>query len=362
MSRHRTTGFTLVELLVVIAIIGVLVALLLPAVQSAREASRRTACTNNIRQMGLAAQNFADANGKLPVAAQIAGNPANGTSNMMSAYRTPGFGPNWAVLMLPYFEQQSLFDQNSASINNYLPSNGTDLSWRRVATASIKAMRCPSDNYGANPQNTFSLNPGPFNAFWARGNYGANAGPGWLHFTENGQSFITGAQSSFTGDSLMGGVFAVNYGVRLAEIGSQDGTSNTIAFNELRVGINPGDRRGVWAMGLGGSSITAAHATGDCFNPNDNAEKADDIEDCTALRAQIGKQTVGMGDMRMGCSFDNAPMNWPNWQAQARSLHPGGVLACFADGSTRFIPNNIATTNWKLLNSREDGQAGNFDN
>jgi hypothetical protein len=115
-------------------------------------------------------------------------------------------------------------------------------------------------------------------------------------------------------------------------------------------------------MGLGGSSITAAHATGDCFNPNDNAEKADDIEDCTALRAQIGKQTVGMGDMRMGCSFDNAPMNWPNWQAQARSLHPGGVLACFADGSTRFIPNNIATTNWKLLNSREDGQAGNFDN
>jgi prepilin-type N-terminal cleavage/methylation domain-containing protein len=362
MFRRSKTGFTLVELLVVIAIIGVLVALLLPAVQSAREASRRSVCTNNIRQMGLAAQNFADVNGKLPVAVQIAGNPKNGTSNMLSAYRTPGFGPNWAVLLLPYFEQGSLYDQNSAGINNYLPSNGTDLSWRRVATATIKCMRCPSDNYGANGANTFSLNTGPLNAFWARGNYGANAGPGWLHFTENGESFITGAQSTFTGDSMMGGVFAVNYGLRIAEIGSQDGTSNTIAFNELRVGINPGDRRGVWAMGLSGSSITAAHATGDALTPNDNAEKSDDIEDCTALRAQIGKATVGMGDMRMGCSFDNAPMNWPNWQGQARSLHPGGVLACFADGSTRFITNNIATTNWKLLNSREDGLAANFDN
>ncbi len=361
MRRHRTLGFTLVELLVVIAIIGVLVALLLPAVQSAREASRRTACTNNIRQMGLAAQNFADANGKLPVATQIAGNPANGTSNLMSTYRTPGFGPNWAVLLLPYFEQSALFEQNSAGINNYLPSNGVDLSWRRVATASIKGFRCPSDNYGANPSNTFQLNTGTFNTFWARGNYGANAGPGWLHFTQQGQSFITGAQAAFTGESMMGGVFAVNFGLRLAQIGSQDGTSNTIAFNELRVGINEGDRRGVWAMGVGGSSITAGHATGDSLTPNDNAEKSDDIEDCTALRAKIGKASVGMGDMRMGCSFDNAPMNWPNWQGQSRSLHPGGVLACFADGSTRFISNNIAATNWRSLNSREDGQAVNAD-
>lgn len=362
MRRQRTWGFTLVELLVVIAIIGVLVALLLPAVQSAREASRRTSCTNSIRQLGLAAQNFADVNGKLPVATQIAGSPANGTSNMMSTYRTPGFGPNWAVLMLPFFEQSALYEQNSAGINNYLPSNGTDLSWRRVATASIKAFRCPSDNYGANPSNTFQLNTGTFNAFWARGNYGANAGPGWLHFTENGDSFITGAQAAFTGDSMMGGVFAVNYGLRIAEIGSQDGTSNTIAFNELRVGINEGDRRGVWAMGVAGSSITAGHGTGDSLTPNDNAEKSDDIEDCTALRAKIGKPSVGMGDMRMGCSFDNAPMNWPNWQGQARSLHPGGILSCFADGSTRFISNNISAANWQNLNSREDGRAVNSDN
>ncbi|HEY2893108.1 MAG TPA: DUF1559 domain-containing protein, partial [Pirellulales bacterium] len=294
MSRHRAglpepTGFTLVELLVVIAIIGVLVALLLPAVQAARESSRRSSCTNNIRQLALAAHNFADATGKFPVATQIAGSPTNGTQNMMSAYRTPGFGPNWAVLMLPYFEQSALYDQNSAGINNYLPSNGADLSWRRLATANVKSMRCPSDNYGAVSNNNFTLNTGQFNAYWARGNYGANAGPGWLHFTENGKSWDGTATATASTISFAGGVFAVNYGLRLAEVGSQDGTSNTVMFNELRVGINPGDRRGVWAMGVSGSSIAAAHAIGDCFNPNDNAEKADDIEDCTALRTQIGK-------------------------------------------------------------------------
>src|SRR5438132_7867469 len=163
MSRHRAgllaaRGFTLVELLVVIAIIGVLVALLLPAVQSAREASRRTNCSNNIHQLGLAAHNFADAQGKFPVGVQIAQVPVQGDQNMLSAYRTPGFGPNWAVLMLPYYEQGSLYDQNSAGINNYLPSNGTDLSWRRVAPARIKSFLCPSD---PNTRVPFALNPGP---------------------------------------------------------------------------------------------------------------------------------------------------------------------------------------------------------
>src|SRR5947199_25208 len=143
MSRHRPSGFTLVELLVVIAIIGVLVALLLPAVQSAREASRRSACSNNIRQMALACINFADVQGRFPVGVQIAQVPIQGDQNMLSAYRTPGFGPNWAVLTLPYYEQSALYEQNSVGINNYLPSNGTDLSWRRVAPAKIKSFLCP---------------------------------------------------------------------------------------------------------------------------------------------------------------------------------------------------------------------------
>src|SRR5262245_57751146 len=191
MSRNRPLGFTLVELLVVIAIIGVLVALLLPAVQSAREAARRSQCMNNIRQLGIAAHNFADAQGKFPVGVQIAQVPKQGDQNMLSAYRTPGFGPNWAVLMLPYFEQSSLFEQNSAGINNYLQSNGADLSWRRVAPVRIKNFLCPSDPYS---RVAFALNPTPpFNTEWQRGNYGGNGGSGWLNWTPDGKSYDVGA-------------------------------------------------------------------------------------------------------------------------------------------------------------------------
>jgi prepilin-type N-terminal cleavage/methylation domain-containing protein/prepilin-type processing-associated H-X9-DG protein len=359
MSRHRPSGFTLVELLVVIAIIGVLVALLLPAVQSAREASRRTSCTNSIRQLGLAAHNFADVNGKFPVGVQIAQVPVQGDQNMVSAYRTPGFGPNWAVLMLPFFEQASLYDQNSAGINNYLPSNGADLSWRRVAPVRLKGFICPSDPYN---RVTFALNTGPFNSEWQRGNYGANGGPGWLNWTTDGKSYDGGARDAKGSvKGFAGGVFGVNYGSRVAELVSMDGTSNTILFNELRSGLNLNDRRGTWAMGVAGASMTAASSIGDCLVPNDSTEYSDDIEDCNATRVKQGVQTTsasipGLGPLRMGCSNDNLPNNWPNWQAQARSLHQGGVNVCFGDGSTRLISNNIAQSTWYLLNGREDGK------
>jgi prepilin-type N-terminal cleavage/methylation domain-containing protein/prepilin-type processing-associated H-X9-DG protein len=350
MSSKRLRGFTLVELLVVIAIIGVLVALLLPAVQSAREASRRTSCTNAIRQLGLASHNFCDVTGKFPVGVQIANAPLAGDEKMLSAYRTPGFGPNWAVLMLPYMEQTALFEQNGGAINDYLTSNGLNQNWRNVRSTPLKIMRCPSDPFHLN---MFSLNGGN----WARGNYGANAGPGWLNWTTGGKSHDGGARDAAGNvKGLAGGVFGVNYGSRMAELVSADGSSNTIIFNELRVGLNSVDRRGTWAMGLAGSSMTAASSIGDCFVPNDNHEKSDDIEDCTALRTAGGYGNTGLAALRMGCSFDNAPQNWPNWQAQSRSLHPGGVSVCFGDGSVRLISNNIAQSTWYLLNSREDGK------
>ena len=347
---NRSGGFTLVELLVVIAIIGVLVALLLPAVQAAREASRRTSCSNNIRQLGLAAHNFADTMGRFPVGVQIANAPPNGDQNMLSSYRTPGFGPNWAVLMLPYIEQKGLYDQNAQGINNYLPSNGADQSWRLVRSHKISVFRCPAD---PGHQYMFSLNGGD----WARGNYGANAGPGWLNWTQNGRSHDGGARDNpGNARGLAGGVFGANYGSRVAELVSADGTSNTILFNELRVGLNDVDRRGTWAMGLAGASLTAANAIGDCTVPNDRNEYSDDIENCNNVRQRLGTGNTGLGAIRMGCSNDNLPNNWPNWQAQARSLHPGGVQACFGDGSVRTIPNTIAQSVWYLLNSREDGK------
>src|SRR6516165_9589684 len=127
-SSQRQRAFTLIELLVVIAIIAILIGLLLPAVQKVREAAARMKCSNNLKQIGIALHSYHDSNGKFPPAVQIAVPPANGTQNIMSAYRTPGFGPNWAIFILPHIEQDNLYKANSTGIQNFLPSNGTDQS------------------------------------------------------------------------------------------------------------------------------------------------------------------------------------------------------------------------------------------
>lgn len=355
--RSPRSAFTLVELLVVIAIIGVLVALLLPAVQAAREAARRSTCSNNMKQLGLAAHNFADTNGgRLPPFVQIINPPipppapASGQSDALSAYRTPGYGPNWVVLMLPYVEQKPLYDQNAQGINNFIPSAGADQSWRGVRFTKLKFMRCPTDLNTVKgfplDQPASPLPQGP----WERGNYAANGGPSWISGTVDGWSQTT------AGVSFGGGPMAINKSPTLQEISNQDGTANTIMIHELRQGLVDIDRRGVWAMGLGGASVTGAFSQGDSTVPNDSEEKSDDIEDCSQLRTQLGVGNAGLGKLRMGCSYDNGPRNWPNWQAQSRSLHPGGVQACFADGGIRFIPNSIAQTTWQAISGRNDGE------
>jgi len=134
-------------------------------------------------------------------------------------------------------------------------------------------------------------------------------------------------------------------------------------FNEVRAGLNDQDRRGVWAMGVGGSSVTAAHAIGDATTPNDTNEYSDDTEDCSLVRNALGTGNSGLGPIMMGCSNDNLARNWPNWQAQARSAHAGVVNACFADGHVQTILNTISQVAWFKLNSRNDGltlQQGEF--
>ena len=332
-------AFTLVELLVVIAIIGVLVALLLPAVQAARESARRTSCLNNLKQLALAAHNFCDTYGRLPHGAQVANPPASPSTNLLSAYRTPGYGPNWAVLMLPYYEQKGLYDQHATAINNYFPSVGVDQNWRNVRTVKLKVFQCPSDLGTAKP---CSLSGGN----WARGNYGGNAGQHLLRYTDGKNP-----------DGYSGGSFGVNWGAKLEEISNADGTVNTLLFCELRTGLSHDDRRGTWAMPGCGSSLTAGNGAdfGDSIYPNDTQEKSDDIEDCLTLRTTLGVGTSGLGIKKMGCSFDNGPNNWPNWQAQARSLHAGGVQVAFADGGVRYIPDTIITSVWAAMIGRDDG-------
>ena len=339
---HRRSGFTLIELLVVIAIIAILIALLVPAVQKVREAAGRTQCQNNIKQLGLAAHAYHDANKHLPPAVEIAGATYPGSPNLTSSYRNPGFGPNWAVHLLPYLEQKPLY--NLVNVPSYMASNGADQSWRNIRGTVLAVMLCPADN---NNQAPFALNDGN----WARGNYAANAGVSWFNYTVGGASSNNPQAYS---RSNQGGPFGINWGANFSR-DITDGTSNTIMFNELRAGLSPQDRRGVWAMGLAACSVTAAHATGDATNPNDTWEYSDDTEDCDVARKSLGLGTTGLGPLMMGCSDDNLPRNWPNWQGQARSRHPNGVTVCYADGAVRYVRNSVPESVWGALNNRADG-------
>lgn len=337
--RGRQLGFTLVELLVVIAIIGILVALLLPAVQSARESSRRATCSNNLKQLGIANHLHNDTKGRLPVGVEIANAPKTVVQDILSSYRTPGFGPNWVVHLLPFFEQANLYETYANDIKDYLPSNGTNLNWRGLRSANLKTMLCPTD-VGADVP--FTLN----NGGWARGNYAANFGTGFMNHNINDGSAAAGQ---------FGGCYAINWSVSISELTQLDGTSNTLMLHEIRIGLKGVDRRGVWAMGLAGSSLTGASSTGDATVPNDKNEYSDDIENCNDIRQALGVGNSGLGKLRMGCSNDNLPNNWPNWQAQARSRHANSVQVCYADGGVRTVYNNIAQTVWAALNGRNDG-------
>src|SRR5437016_5586173 len=217
LSKKRRCGFTLIELLVVIAIIAILIGLLIPAVQKVREAAARAQCANNLKQIGIAAHNYHDVNKRFPPAMMVAALGAKNTwgatpytNNPSSAYRNPGFGPNWAVFLLPYVEQDNLFKLVSKNIDNFMPSKGTDQGWRVIATQSIPTFLCPSDSGKQTiPLNLNLTAGGTTIAGWARGNYAANAGNSWYNFTVDLDN-SNGPQGY--SPSNCGGVFGINLG------------------------------------------------------------------------------------------------------------------------------------------------------
>ena len=352
-------AFTLVELLVVIAIIGTLLGLLLPAVQKVREVAARAKCANNLHQLGLAAHNYVLPFGRLPDActmpyAQQGQKPSitdasgippvemvNDSAARKDSDPNQPFGPNWAVYLLPYVEQENLYAQ--ANVGDYLAGYASGDAARRdrwrtvVKNVTIPLYLCPSDVGRDTPFVGYQNAPGP----WARGNYAANAGPGWWQMSYKGGYY----QEAY---GTTGPVMGIDFGARLNDI--PDGTSNTILFNEVRIGVNSQDPRGVWALGFPAASVTAANAIGDCTTPNDANELSDDVEGCPPF----WYPGIGTRD-HIGCSTGYANLGWPSWQAQARSRHTGGVNACFADGSVRFVSNYVSQAVWFYMLSARDG-------
>jgi prepilin-type N-terminal cleavage/methylation domain-containing protein/prepilin-type processing-associated H-X9-DG protein len=332
MNRFRNrSAFTLIELLVVIAIIAILIGLLLPAVQKIREAANRMKCSNHLKQLGLAAHNYEGTNGKLPVGVQMNYAVSGNVNNCSMAQN---FGPNWAVLLLPYMEQDNLYNLYSGSIQAYMTTG--DINWRGLRTSRIPTLICPSNSGSDSPyQSTFTT---PVD--WARGHYAANAGPMPFYNTVNGME---------TNDTIYnlpgGGLFGINYGSVISNI--PDGSSNVVMFSELRQSTVTTDPRAVWAIGLPGSSFVSGQSYTSTFTTLTQPNAGMDY-----VQGGVDNTPLGLGAVT-GATL--------SVQANARSAHTGGVNVSFGDGSVRFIRNSIDQYNWYLINARSDGQTAVID-
>ncbi len=338
--KGNRRGFTLIELLVVIAIIAILIGLLLPAVQKVRAAANKTTCANNLKQLGLAMHNYADSgDGRLPPAVQAMA--VTDYSRLgIPAWNSVAMGPNWAVLILPFIEQEAL--ANLGQANLWRSSGGTNNAWLNVRANRIKTFECPADTGHAVPFNGWNT----FAGGWARGNYAINAGPGgFWNQVFNGQGSwaddigrpVTGV--SWPSSELNGG------GMTIATI--PDGSSNTIMITEIRVGFDANDRRGSWALGQPGASVSGGNAVGDCSGPNDGTNAK--FRYCDDIFMPSDNPNMGMG----------AWFSCANWQAQSRSRHTSGVQACMGDASVQFIRDSISRRNWTILQAANDGLVPN---
>ncbi|HVX63981.1 MAG TPA: DUF1559 domain-containing protein [Pirellulales bacterium] len=291
MGGSRRAAFTLVELLVVIAIIGILIALLLPAVQAAREAARRSQCLNNIKQWGLGMQMYHDNCKRLPNASYW-------------NKRTTFVEGIW-----PFVEQTALAQRYNSALPFYLPPNTVTNSDAGAVTKQVPIYYCPSDRPGA-------LWKG--DAYWrARGNYMLNFGPVQLFTAKSGAPFGWETCTGFSSYTP----FQVTFGQ------ITDGLSKTMLMGEVRLSRYDTDH----------------DARGDFIN--DQGQH---------WFMTVNTPNAGIDYSSMGCVNDDPTMpcgNNGNQLGSARSKHPGGVQVLLADGSGHFVNDSINLYIWRALST-----------
>jgi prepilin-type N-terminal cleavage/methylation domain-containing protein len=359
----QKSGFTMIELIVVIAIIGLLAALLLPAVQAAREAARATQCFNNLRQLGVAFHNYHDSHSCLPPAVIWNGGPgeplgagviAVGPIDRVALGYSPTNGPdrvlaNWAVLLLSQLDQQNAYDKLDLNKPIDDPVNAA------VRETSLSVMLCPSDAYNAKPYQRALLAGAASGHAYARGNYAFNGGPDrqcYLSASGCKDGFHVADPDLLNKNMVVwgSGIGGINKSFRLRDFPA--GTTCMTAIDEIRAGIDPIDPRGVWALGMVGSSITCCQGIynlGNTGPPNNLSPNADDIVGCSALITKYGLSDLTLKGMPCKSFVVNG--NELSNQATSRTMHPMGVHILMLDGSAHYISENIDPQVWQDIHS-----------
>ncbi|MEP3480024.1 MAG: DUF1559 domain-containing protein [Fuerstiella sp.] len=344
----KSAGFTLIELLVVIAIIAILVSLLLPAVQQAREAARRTQCKNNLKQMGLALHNYHDVYNTFPPLFV-------GGWNDTSIPGDGSFDNRWlisaSIAILPYIEQKNLFEQIQGTISDQstdlpYPWESSYQPWR----SNLSALLCPSDVLATSAT--------------GKSNYRYSTG----RYNHRMRQIIDRYQ---WGGTRVDGIFGLAEGAKIRDI--IDGTSSTILMGERVQGANARDV-------LGGTGLNPGmnDGSGGGVTPGNIQDM---VDQCRATVDPTNRQQFADGQFFEGtpsgarwadgrtyfssiqtaippngvsCLTDTWDGNYSLMTASSR--HTGGAQFVLCDGSVRFISENVDTLTYRSLGSAAGGE------